>query len=186
MSEAVSALNGASYDGFVAVADAGLRGMITVRGDLANVDLKNAVTGVTGVDFPAERGINQVGVQGIAWMSPDELLVMVAYDKVGEVIATLKAALTGQHHLIANVSDARAVFTVTGPGAREVLAKLSPYNVEGLEAGQIARSRAAQVAAAFWMTGEDAFELVSFRSTATYTFNLLKNAAKPGGEVGYF
>ncbi len=186
MSNAVSALNGASFDGFVTVREAGLRGMITLRGDLANADLKNAVTGVTGVDFPGQRAINQVGEQAIAWMSPDELLVMVPHDKVAGAIEAHQAALAGQHHLLADVSDARVVFAIDGQGGREVLAKLSPSDVGSLEPGKIIRSRAAQVAAAFWMTGADRFELVTFRSTATYMFNLLKNAAKPGGEVGYF
>ena len=36
------------------------------------------------------------------------------------------------------------------------------------------------------MQAEDAFALICFRSVAGYVFDLLKTAARPGGEVGYF
>ena len=188
MSEAISALAGASYDGYVKVREAGLRGMITVRGDLSSAELKSAVTGVTGTDFPAARSISLAGEQGIAWMSPDELLVMMPYAKAAEVAKTLETALKGSHALVANVSDARVTFTVAGSGAREVLAKLTPADLRPgvMKPGEIRRSRFAQVAAAFWMINDTDFEVVSFRSTAQSAFDLLKTSAKPGGEVGLF
>lgn len=188
MSEAVSAIGGESFDGLVRVADAGLRGMIAVRGDLADADLKNAVTGLSGTDFPAQREITRVGERGLAWMSPDELLLMVPYAEAGAACRTLSDALAGQHHLAADVSDARAVFALEGAPWREVLAKLTPADLSpaAFGPGEIRRTRLAQAAAAFWMTGDDAVELVTFRSTARYVFELLSNAARPGSEVGHF
>jgi sarcosine oxidase subunit gamma len=185
MSNAVSALAGAGFDGFVTVQEAGLRGMITLRGDLASAKLSKAVTKVAGVAFPEVRGIVQNGERAIAWMSPDELLIMVPYTEVNNAVSALNKALSGSHVLVANVSDARAIFRIEGAASSEVLAKLTPFDVGSLAEGQIARSRAAQVAAAFWMTGPNAFELVSFRSTARYMWGLLKNAAMPGSEVGW-
>ena len=64
MSEAASALQGASYKGYVIVEEAGLRGMMTLRGDLASADLKNAATGVAGVDMPGRGECNCVGDRG--------------------------------------------------------------------------------------------------------------------------
>jgi len=185
MSEAVSPLQGASYEGFVTLREAGLRGMITLRGDLGDTVLKNAVTNLTGTDFPAQRGISMVETQGIAWMSPDELLVFVPYAAAADTANKLSGALVGKHHLVANVSDARATFTIKGKGAREVIAKLAPVDMGNLEPGEIRRSRLAQVAAAFWLSDVDEITLVTFRSTARYVFDLLCNAAKPGSEVGY-
>jgi sarcosine oxidase subunit gamma len=185
MSNAVSALNGASFDGFVTVREAGLRGMITLRGDLSKAALKKAVSKIAGVGFPEQRGIVQDGENAIAWMSPDELLIMVPYAAVNNAVAELNNALSGEHVLVANVSDARVIFRIEGEAAAEVLAKLTPFDLDALAHGQIARSRAAQVAAAFWMAGDDGYELVSFRSTSTYTWGLLKNAAMPGSEVGW-
>ena len=188
MSNAISALMGATSEGFARVSDAGLRGMITLRGDLSDTRMQAAVTKLTGTDFPAARSITQKGEKAIAWMSPDELLVMLPYAQAQKAVDTLSKALKSQHCLVVNVSDARVLFRVEGKAAREVLAKLSPADVSpaALGPGEIRRTRVAQVAGAFWMSGPDAFELVTFRSTATYAFNLLKNAATQGAEVGYF
>ncbi|MGC9369903.1 MAG: sarcosine oxidase subunit gamma [Paracoccaceae bacterium] len=188
MSEPVSALNGAAYEGFAKVAEQGPRGMITLRGDLASVAVKNAATGVAGVDFPARRECHVVGERGLAWMSPDEVLVMLPYAEAPAAVATMAETLAGEHSLVVDVSDARAVFRIEGPGAREVLAKLAPVDLSpaAFAPGTIRRTRLAQVPAAFWMVGDEAFELVCFRSVAQYVFDLLKGAAAPGGEVGYF
>lgn len=188
MSEAWSALAGEAFDGLVSIRDAGLRGMITLRGDLAGTTLKNAVTGLTGTDFPPVRGINRTADRGIAWMSTDELLVMVPYAEASNAVATLTELLKSEHHLAADVSDARTVFAIEGPAARDVLAKLTPADLSQtvLGPGEIRRTRLAQVGAAFWMTGDQAFELIAFRSHARYVMDLLCNAAKPGSDVGYF
>ena len=188
MSEPVSALNGASYEGFARVAEQGPRGMITLRGDLASAKVRKAATGVAGVDLPGQRECRLEGERGLAWMSPDELLVLLPYAEAPAAVAAMTRALAGAHSLVADVSDARALFRIEGPGAREVLAKLAPVDLSpaGFTPGMIRRTRLAQVPAAFWMAGEEAFELVCFRSVAQYVFDLLKGAAAPGGEVGFF
>ncbi|MBT8409121.1 MAG: sarcosine oxidase subunit gamma [Alphaproteobacteria bacterium] len=188
MLEAVSALDAASFNGFARIEEAGLRGMITLRGDLGSTGVKNAATGVAGVDMPGRREANCVGEKGIAWMSPDELLVLVPYAEAEHAAGVISRALAGEHALVANVSDARAMFYVSGDGAREVLAKLSPADMhpETFRPGQIRRTRLAQVPAGFWMRDTETFEVICFRSVADYVFGLLKNAAQPGSEIGYF
>ncbi|MBC57956.1 MAG: sarcosine oxidase subunit gamma [Confluentimicrobium sp.] len=188
MSDPVSALNGAAYDGVVRVEELGLRGMITLRGDHASVAVKNAATGVAGVDFPDALACDTVGERGLAWMSPDELLVLVPYAEADRAVAAMQTELAGTHSLVVNVSDARAMFRISGPAAREVLAKLCPVDLSpgAFGPGDFRRTRAAQVPVAFWMQAEDAFALICFRSVAGYVFDLLKTAARPGGEVGYF
>jgi sarcosine oxidase subunit gamma len=54
------------------------------------------------------------------------------------------------------------------------------------EPGMIRRTRMAQIAAAFWMVDAETIRVVCFRSVAEYAFNLLKDAAEPGGETGLF
>lgn len=188
MSEAVSALAGEAFDGIVRVEEAGLRGMILLRGDLSDTTLTGAATGVTGTAFPGRGEAKLQGEKGILWMSPDEALVLVPHAEAGAALGAMRKDLKGTHHLLADVSDARAVFRVTGAAAREVLAKLTPADLSpaAFGPGQVRRTRLAQAAAAFWMTGEDAFEVVCFRSVARYVFDLLKTSARPGGEVGFF
>ncbi|MBC7143132.1 MAG: sarcosine oxidase subunit gamma [Rhodobacteraceae bacterium] len=183
MSRAVSALEGASHKGFVEVAEAGLVGMITLRGDLSSAKMKAAVKAATGTAIPAPRRIVTEGDRAAAWMSPDELLILVPYAEAPATVAALDAALAGEHHLAADVSDARAVFRVRGAKADEALMKLCPVDFATLEAGEIRRTRAAQVAAAFWRSAGDEFTLVSFRSVAGYVMGLLEVSSRTGSEL---
>jgi sarcosine oxidase subunit gamma len=189
MSEAVSALNGATIEGFVKVAECGLSGMITLRGDLGSARLKKAVKTLCGVEPPARGHIAMVGEMAVAWMSPDELLLMVPHAQADALCARLDEALSGDHALAVNVSDARAVFRVSGgAGVREVIAKLCPVDMSAsaFGPGQFRRTRLAQIPAAIWMPEEGVMQIVCFRSVAQYAFDLLKNAAMPGSEVGLF
>ena len=77
MFEAASALNGASFDGYVSVAEQGLRGMITLRGDLRADALAKVVRKITGVAVPGKGTVAIKGERGVCWMSPDELLILV-------------------------------------------------------------------------------------------------------------
>ncbi|WP_166416089.1 sarcosine oxidase subunit gamma [Cochlodiniinecator piscidefendens] len=187
MSNAVSALNHASYQGFALVEEMGLQGMITLRGDFADATFQKAVKDVCGQDIPGQREVTVADGKGVAWMSPDELLVLVPYSDSASAAMDLAEALKGTHALAANVSDARVVIRVKGENAREVIAKIAPVDlsVASFQPGQIRRTRLAQVAAAFWMSGEDEFTIVAFRSVADYVFNLLKTSAIKGSEVGY-
>ena len=186
MSNAVSALNGATYQGFASVADLGPSGMITLRGDLANAKFKKAVKAATGVAVPGVMGAGFADDKGVCWMSPDELLILCDYAGAEQLTADIGKALDGTHHLVVNVSDARARISVTGVDAREVVAKLTPSDMATLEAGQIRRSRLAQVPAAFWFASDDRIDVICFRSVAQYVFDILKSAALPGSEVGFF
>lgn len=187
MSDAVSPLNGVKYDGFVQVKAMGLQGMITLRGDLSSAKVKTAVKAVAGAAIPAPRKTTFSGDTGAAWMSPDELLIFVPYAQVEAKLADLHGKLAGQHFLAVNVSDARAMFHLDGDSAREVVAKLCPVDMSSAAfgPGDFRRTRMAQIPAAFWMPSEISVQIVCFRSVAEYAFNLLKDAAEPGGEVGY-
>lgn len=187
MSNAVSALQGKLAPGEVTIREAGLRGMIVLRGDLTDKKLRAVCIGVTGVDYPGRGQANCVGEKGLCWMSPDELLVLVPYAEVAEAIALIDKALKGTHYLAENVSDARALILVEGTYGREVIAKLAPADLhpDSFKPGDFRRTRLGQVAAAFWMRDEDTFEVICFRSVAEYTFNLLAASAKAGA-VGHF
>jgi sarcosine oxidase subunit gamma len=167
------------------IREAGLRGMIALRGDLKSAKLKSAVKAAVGAGVPDMRKIVLKAGRGAGWMSPDELLLLLPYGEAAETAHALSAALAAEHHLAVNLSDARAFFRIEGEGAREVLAKLSPTDLAPgrFEAGELRRTRIAQIPAAFWIE-DDGFSLACFRSAARYAFDLLVNAASPGGEVG--
>ncbi|MFY0691119.1 MAG: sarcosine oxidase subunit gamma [Paracoccaceae bacterium] len=187
MSEPTSALSGARAEGIALIEEAGLRGMITLRGDLSSQAVAAAVKDVSGLDVPGQRACLSRKDHAVAWMSPDELLIMTPYADAPAATAQLAERLSGEHALAVNVSDARAVFSIRGKGAREVLAKLAPVDLaeDRFGPGQLRRTRLAQVPAAFWMRAPDRFELICFRSVAQYVFDLLKTASSPGSEVGF-
>ena len=164
-------------------------GMITLRGDLENTSLQEAAKAATGSDFPATRRImRNDDSHAIGWMSPDEVLLMVPYGEKDKVLADLDKALVDVLHLAVDVSDARARFAIKGNGAREVLAKGAPVDMSpsAFTEGQLRRTRLGQLAAAFWMTGADGFELVTFRSVGDYVETWLQMAAKEGSSPAFF
>ena len=188
MSEPIAALNGATYnDGIAHIVALPPVGMFSVRGDLSAGYLKKAVKKITDVDMPDVRGINLNGDKGLAWMSPDELLVICPYGEVGAHIDQLQKAIGTNFGLAVNVSDARAVFRLKGRYVREVLAKIAPVDMspDAFKPGMIRRTRLAQVAAAFWLVDDETAQLVCFRSVAQYVFDLLKVAAQPASEVNH-
>lgn len=187
MSDAVSALNGKVAAGEVTVRETGLQGMIILRGDLADKKLQAVCKAVTGVAVPKQGKAAVEGNAGLAWMSPDEVLVLVPYDQVAESISKIDAALAGTHYLAENVSDARALILVEGDFGREAIAKLAPVDLHpaSFKPGDFRRTHLGQVAGAFWMQDDDTFAVICFRSVAEYAFNLLAASAK-AGRVGHF
>ena len=189
MSSAVSALNGAKWsDGIADIAQAPLQGMITLRADLSAPAVKKAVRAAAGVAMPAPGEARVSGDRGLCWMSPDEVLILCPYEAVAETLAKMHSDLAKAHSLAVDVSDARAMFRISGENAREVMAKLAPvdFSPEAFRPGTFRRSRMAQVAAAFWMTDDKTFHVVCFRSQAQYVFDLLKVAAQKGSAPDFF
>lgn len=188
MSDAVSALAGRATDGATTVREAGLMGMITIRADLDSAGVAQAIKSATGIGLPKQRQLSTKGNRSLGWMSPDELLLVCSHEEADDLVAKLGAGLADQHHLAVNVSDARSIFDIEGPHAREALAKVCPVDLAPgiLEPGELRRTRLAQVAAAFWMTGPDNFRLVCFRSVATYAFDVLALGSQDGSEVNFF
>ena len=175
MSDPVSALNGASFQGFAAIREIGPLGMITLRAKGLK-SLEKAIKAVTGTKVPAQRRIEVNGDRACGWMSPDEYLLILPYAEVGQALASLAKSLAADHHLAVDVSDARAVFRVEGERAAEVLSRLAPVDFDRLEPGELRRTRTAQVAAAMWQQ-DQGYTVVCFRSVARYVFDLLANAA---------
>jgi len=187
MSETVTVLQGRVAEGAVTVRDLGPTGMIALRGDLGDPALRAVCEELTGAAFPETRRITG-GEQGrIGWMSPDEVLLILAPEAVSGALARIGAALAEAHHLAVDVSDARAVMAVEGAAAREVLGKLAPVDLhpDSFAAGELRRTHLGQIAAAFWMEAEGRFTVVCFRSVGAYAFDLLARSAADG-PVGHY
>lgn len=156
------------------------RGMVSLRADLTDPACVNAVKTVLGL-IPDTRKIIWQDSVGIAWMSPDELLVVCS--DPAPLIADLGVALDGVHHLVVDVSDARAVFQISGPW-RDILSAGAPVDMhpDVFSPGEIRRTRLGQVAAAFWAVDTSTAELICFASVAEFVADWLLTAAREGAE----
>jgi len=169
---------------FVKIAQVQNQGMITLRVDLADDAACGAVQTALGLDVPAPHCVTMDAERGLVWMSKDELLILCPMEGVGALLSDMKAALANVHHLLADASNARAVFDLKGKMLRDVLAKLTPADMhpDVFPMGQVRRTRLGQVAAAVWLPGKDAARVVCFRSVEAY-MQLLNTAAQNGAQV---
>ncbi len=173
------------FDGLVSVRQVQDQGMITVRGDLKGKKIATELKAATGVDMPAQMGASVKGASGILWMSPDEAMVLAPLGDAPALAGELQKKLSKTHALVVDVSDARAVFELTGPNVRDVLAKLAPVDThpDVLALGALRRTRMGQVACAFWLMSDTSARVICFRSVGDYMFGILSSAAAPGSEV---
>ena len=126
-------------------------GMILIRADLSRAG--DAIAEAAGLAIPGQTWFTTDGTRWLGWMSPDELLLILPGGEVAEALAALKDALAGEHALVADVSDMRCVFDVTGRKPAQALAKLCPVDFDAVPEDGVRRTRAAQVACAVWRQG---------------------------------
>jgi len=186
MSEALTALAGLDAPAaYIGIADAGPLGQITLRADLSDGAVAAALQGVLG----AVPGVLQVAADGArrtVWMAPDELLVLAPPADRDGLIAALAEALASRHAMVLDVSDARAVVRLTGPGVGEVLAKGAPCDCSdpAFPPGTARRSHMGGLAVGIWRLEPEVWEVVCFRSFAHHLWAWLHKAAAPGSEIG--
>ena len=145
-------------------------GMLTLRGDLSDGAFEKAAVAAGGVNLPERGRVLLEGARGLAWMSPDELLLFCPVEEVAPRLADLRDRFADRHAMAVNVTDARRVFEVAGPHARDAVAKLAPVDLhrDVFTPGMFRRTRLAQVACALWMPQDDAIRVMCFRSVGRY------------------
>lgn len=163
-------------EGIARVTEAPACGMVTIRIKAGDADSADRLERSLDLRLPPRRGLTQSGDLCLLWMSPDEYLLVLPRAEVAEMVARLVQALIGHHHLVADVSDARAMFHVDGVRADEVLMKLAPVDLGALPMAEVRRTRLAQIAVALWRH-EGGLTLVTFRSVAGYAADILRVSA---------
>lgn len=153
------------------------RGMVQIRADLAQAG--DAIAEAAGLALPEQGRITTDGNRSLGWMSPDELLLVLPRAETAEALAALRDALAAEHALVLDVSDMRAMFSIQGARALDVLAKLCPADLAAMPDDGLRRTRAAQAACGIWRE-PGGYALIGFRSVADYLRDLLTGAAAPG------
>jgi sarcosine oxidase, subunit gamma len=156
------------------------RTMVTLRGDADDEAFRSAVTGATAVALPREPTTAAVsGSRSILWMGPDEWLVVAPPDARDSLPAALAGALEGQHAAAVEVGESMTVIALSGPRARDVLAKGCTIDLHPrvFDPGRVVRTLLAKVGIILHQTDEaPTFEVYVHRSFADYAWRWLEDA----------
>ena len=126
---------------------------------------------------------NTVAVNGALlalWLGPDEWLVVTPPSAQTRLSESLEAALLGRHAAVTDVTGGQTVITLSGPRARDVLAKGCPLDLHPavFKPGHCAQTLVAKANVTIRCVDDSpSFELIVRRSFAEYTALWLHDAA---------
>ncbi len=164
-------------------------GMITLRGNFSNKSFQKALTESCKLGVPKPLSIKSNKDLSLAWMSPDELLLIIHTDgKTEKIKKELGFSLEGMHSLVLDVSGSRKIFMIEGTLWRELLAKGSPVDLrkKSFTKGSFLRTRIGQVSVAFWMVSNNSVYVICGRSYSSFFYEWLCNAAVDGSLRKFF
>lgn len=145
--------------------------------------LTEAVRAVYGVDLPDKPRLAESRNVAFAWTGPDQWLAMAEERGLPVLERELRAATTGLASIV-NQSDGRTVIAVSGPKARDLLAKHVPIDLHPrvFALGDVAITHASHIGVILWrLDNAPTYELACFRSFADTLWRWLVHA---GAEYG--
>lgn len=137
-------------------------------------ELTQAVSSAYGVDLPDGPKRVSSGAVSFVGVGPGKWL---AASTVGTDFSGLPAAVADQ-------SDGRAVFRLSGPKARETLATLVQIDLHprAFQRGDAVVTHAASIAITLWQVGDEpTYEIVMFRTYAATLWRWLVEAGRSRG-----
>ena len=164
-------------------------GIVNLRGNPRSRNFTQAFQEAMGFALPTKPLTSAAhGQVGALWVAPDEWLIVAPGDGPG-VEATLRQAFEGQHVSVADVSDNYTVVRVSGPKARDLLAKGCPVDLhaKAWPAGQVGGTILAKSNIVLHRADDDGenaeprFDLYVRRSFAEYLWLWLEDAAREYG-----
>ena len=172
-------------DAGVTLGESPMRGLLVLRGDAAGAEFRGAVAAVLGLE-PVLEPLTAVRRRDVSmlWLGPDEWLVVTPERRFDRIERALRDALEGQHAALTDVSHSRAVVVLSGPYAREVLAKGCTLDLHPrvFGPGRCAQSRLAKCQALIHQTTDaPEFEIHVQRSFAQYAWTWLEDAGQEFG-----
>lgn len=162
-------------------------GKLLLRGDHRDSDFMNAVRGVLGMTPPlVPLGSMTVKGRVVLWLGPDEWLIACPAGAETALYAALRVALNGVHAALVDLTDAQTIIRVSGPRARDLIAKGCTLDLHprAFGAGHVARGTLAHAQITLLQTASDgetggpAFDLYVGRSFAQHLWCWLEDAAR--------
>jgi heterotetrameric sarcosine oxidase gamma subunit len=146
-----------------------------------DAELREAIRAAYGVELP--KGSGRVEGNGIAfvWAGPDQWLAVAEREQNRDLERELKSKLAGIASVV-DQSDGRVVVRISGPRAREVLAKGVPIDLHPrvFKPGSVAITHASHIGVILWQTDDaPTYEAALFRSYAdSFAHWLFESAAE--------
>ena len=177
-----AAAAGSRTDGdAVVISERPFQGHLNLRGDLEDAGFMSAVESVLGFGLPT--GPNTVAANGellALWLGPDEWHVVTPPAAQTPILDSFEAALNGTHFAVTDVTGGQTVITVSGPCARDVLAKGCPLDLHptAFKPADCAQTLLAKANVLIRCVDDTppSFELIVRRSFAEYTALWLNDA----------
>ena len=133
-------------------------GMLTIRAEINNRKFQKIIKDFFKLKVPSRLKISTNKNFYLAWMSPNEIMVITKnQDEIKTIKSSIENDLDQMEALVLDVSSSRTIFSIKGSFWRELLAKGSPINLFPSEfnSDSFRRTRLGQVSTAFWMIKED-------------------------------
>ena len=186
-----------ALDGAARRADAGVvlserphRCQINLRGKAADPTFMARVLSAIGLNLPvvANTTTSDGGITAL-WLGPDEWLITARPGREAEIAGKLQDALTGLFAAVTDVSEARTVIAVSGPRARDLMAKATSLDLHPrvFRAGLCAQTGFARTNMILVQTQDDGapggpgYEIFIAASFADYVWEWLEAAGADGG-----
>jgi len=171
-----------------AIVERPFEGKLILRGDRAA--MSSAAAQVLGANLPGQVHETSSGLRGTAqWLSPDEWLLITPPGAELALSKVLGAALAGQHHQIADVTDYYTTIELSGAHAREMLMKIATvdFHPRAFKAGMGVTTNFGRATPFLRQSRDDAlpggaaFDIVIRISMADYLWCLLAEAGREFG-----
>jgi sarcosine oxidase subunit gamma len=116
------------------------------------------------------------------WLGPDEWLLLAPAGEGNAVFAALENAMAGLPHSLVDVTHRQVALSVSGPGARELLASGCPLDLapECYPVGMCTRTLFAKAEVVLWRRSTEEYHLESGRSFSGYVLGWLREAQRGG------
>ena len=165
----------------VVISERPFLGHLNLRGNPEDDGFTSAAASALGLDLPMEPNtVADDGEKLALWLGPDEWLVVTPADSQTSLSDSLESALDGVHVAVTDVTGGQTVIVISGPRARDVLAKGCPLDLHPsvFKPGQCAQTIVGKANATVrCVDGSPAFELIVRRSFAEYMALWLYDAA---------
>ncbi len=160
-------------------------GHVNLRGDAGDDVFLSAVEGALDSSLPlTPNTVARDANLSVLWLGPDEWLIVTQPHGESTVVASLEAALSDTHSSITDVTGGQTIIRLSGPSARDLLAKGCPLDLHPrvFGPGQCAQTLVAKAMVTI-LHVDDAptFDLVVRRSFADYLRVWFQDAAQEFG-----